>query len=93
MGGGGYFAYAYPKGVWSPAGGWWCYAPRGWQRNTAIAVASIALVSFVVARDAGTRTVRFVYLSCVCLVLVLLGSLRLVVVRCQWEVFSFFGVC
>jgi hypothetical protein len=40
MGGGGRFAY--PRWVWSPAGGWWA-SPAHWRRNTAIAGAAFAL--------------------------------------------------
>lgn len=39
--------YAYPKGVWSPAGGWWA-DPKNWRRNTAVAFLGIAAISTVV---------------------------------------------
>eukprot|EP00898_Chlorokybus_atmophyticus_P004246 jgi/Chlat1/4822/Chrsp31S04801 len=43
MGGGGRFAY--PKEIWSPAGGWWA-DPKYWRRNTAFA--TIALIAAAV---------------------------------------------
>jgi hypothetical protein len=41
---GGTKEFAYPKYVWSPAGGWWCN-PRYWKRNTAIAFMAIFAIS------------------------------------------------
>ncbi|KAK9811884.1 hypothetical protein WJX72_011786 [[Myrmecia] bisecta] len=44
MGGGGGDHFHYPKGVWSPAGGWWA-DPKHWRRNTAVAFGVIVAVS------------------------------------------------
>lgn len=41
---GGVRKFAYPKYVWSPAGGWWCN-PRHWKRNTFFAFVGIGIVS------------------------------------------------
>lgn len=46
MGGGGGHA-AYPKGVWSPAGGWWA-DPKHWRRNTVLAFAGVLAVAIPV---------------------------------------------
>lgn len=35
----------YPKGVWSPAGGWYA-DPKHWRRGTALVVAGMAVVAF-----------------------------------------------
>ena len=53
---GGVPRFDYPKYVWAPTGGWWCN-PRGWQRSTAVAVAGIAAVSYLVTRYADANTV------------------------------------
>jgi hypothetical protein len=37
----------YPKGVWSPAGGWYA-DPRHWRRGTALVVAGMAVAAFKV---------------------------------------------
>lgn len=37
--GGGHELPPYPKWVWSPAGGWFNYAPPNWKRNTALVAA------------------------------------------------------
>jgi hypothetical protein len=42
MGGDSHFSY--PKGVWSPAGGWWA-DPKHWRRNTALAFLGIAAIA------------------------------------------------
>ncbi len=41
MGGG--TRYAFPRHVWSPAGGWW-YDNPNWRRNTAIVLAGVATI-------------------------------------------------
>ncbi|CAK9210442.1 unnamed protein product [Sphagnum troendelagicum] len=38
----------YPKGVWSPTGGWWS-DHKYWRRNTALALAGIFLVCIPIA--------------------------------------------
>ena len=45
MGGGP--AMPYPKWVWTPAGGWYCNPPN-WKRNTGLALAGYAFISYAV---------------------------------------------
>lgn len=40
-----YHIYLFHIQVWSPAGGWWNYAPPNWQRNTVIAHGVVLLCS------------------------------------------------
>eukprot|EP00729_Bicosta_minor_P012971 gene12972-16224_t len=55
MGGGA--KYAYPKYVWSPAGGWWCN-PKGWKGNTAIMAGAGLLVAGAIANFSMSRERR-----------------------------------
>ena len=59
MGGGGASgpAYAYPRHVWSPAGGWW-NTPKQWKRNTAIAFGVVTLVSIPLFKAFSARERR-----------------------------------
>jgi hypothetical protein len=45
------------RSVWSPAGGWYA-DPRGWRRNTAVAFAAVAAISFCVASVSAKLEVR-----------------------------------
>ena len=36
--------FYYPKYVWSPAGGWWGHYPKNWQRNRALAFATLGFI-------------------------------------------------
>ena len=47
MGGGSEMAY--PKWVWTPAGGWYCH-PKQWKRNTAIVGFGWAVALFMTFR-------------------------------------------
>mmetsp|Transcript_14150 Transcript_14150/g.22394 ORF Transcript_14150/g.22394 Transcript_14150/m.22394 type:complete len:80 (+) Transcript_14150:80-319(+) len=57
MGGGARFPPA--KNVWSPAGGWWHY-PAQWQKNTAICMAGIFIISAGIVM-VGERNSRIAY--------------------------------
>ncbi len=48
----------YPKGVWSPTGGWWS-DNKYWRRNTALALAGIFLVCIPIAMTSARLEVIF----------------------------------
>jgi hypothetical protein len=48
----------YPKWVWSPAGGWYNYYPKNWQRNAAIAAVVYASITFCVFQISAARERR-----------------------------------
>ncbi|KAL0036629.1 hypothetical protein WJX79_003360 [Trebouxia sp. C0005] len=48
-GGGGDSHASYPKGVWSPAGGWWA-DPKHWRRNTALAFGALLVITVPIFR-------------------------------------------
>jgi len=48
----------YPKGVWSPTGGWWS-DHKYWRRNTALALAGIFLVCIPIAMTSARLEVIF----------------------------------
>ncbi|KAF8065785.1 hypothetical protein HT031_002845 [Scenedesmus sp. PABB004] len=64
MGGGG-DSY-HPKGhhtfkeVWSPSGGWWC-DPKGWRRNTALAVGVYMVASYFIFSYSAENERRYTY--------------------------------
>ncbi len=45
------------RAVWSPAGGWYA-DPRGWRKNTALAFAAVACISYAVASVSAKLEVR-----------------------------------
>ena len=47
----------YPKGVWSPAGGWYA-DPRHWRRNTLVTVAGMAALATYVFRTSAAAETR-----------------------------------
>ncbi|EDQ90932.1 uncharacterized protein MONBRDRAFT_15467, partial [Monosiga brevicollis MX1] len=53
---GGGARYAYPKYVWSPAGGWWA-EPRSWKANTIMAGVLIAAACVPLAYLSSQREV------------------------------------
>lgn len=55
MGGG--LKYHYPKWVWSPAGGWWPKVKNA-NRNGAIYIGTVLLISYCIAEYAKPRTVN-----------------------------------
>jgi hypothetical protein len=59
MGGDGHGHGFDTRSVWSPAGGWYP-DPRGWRRNTALAMGAIAVASYFIASASAKLEVRAV---------------------------------
>ena len=57
MGGDGHGHGFDTRSVWSPAGGWYP-DPRGWRRNTALAMGAIAAASYLIASASAKLEVR-----------------------------------
>ncbi|SGY50498.1 BQ5605_C001g00890 [Microbotryum silenes-dioicae] len=54
---GGGARYAYPKEVWSPAGGWWT-RPANWKSSTAIVGLAVSLTTYGIWAYSAGREVR-----------------------------------
>lgn len=63
MGGGDSY---HPKGhhtfkeVWSPSGGWWC-DPKGWRRNTALAMGAYLVAQYFIFSYSAEHERRYTY--------------------------------
>ncbi|KAL6779755.1 NUOC1 [Auxenochlorella protothecoides x Auxenochlorella symbiontica] len=47
-----------PKGIWSPAGGWYS-DPKYWKRNTALAIGIIVAIAIPVFRTSVSKEQRY----------------------------------